>query len=101
MRVFLIACLATVILAVGGLFALASVQKPSGMAYVGDGARVSPSWSWRQVITRVKAAPSNTASMALPQSNEAMAEDCEVTSTWSLILADFRDTATADPTCEK
>ena len=40
MRVFLIACLAAIVFAVGGLVALASVQKSVGVAYVGDGARV-------------------------------------------------------------
>jgi hypothetical protein len=101
MRVFLIACLATVILAVGGLFALASVQRPAGVAYTTEGARISPSWSWRQMVTRAKAAPSNTGSMTMAQSNETMAEDCNATSAWSYIMVDFRDTPTADVSCEK
>lgn len=101
MRVFIIACLATVILAVGGLFALASVQRPAGLAYTTEGARISPSWSWRQMVTRTKAAPSNQASMTVPQASEAMAEDCDVSSAWSYILVDFRDSPTADPSCEK
>ena len=40
MRVFLIACLAAIVFAVGGLVGLAAVQQPAGIAYVGDGARV-------------------------------------------------------------
>jgi Tfp pilus assembly protein PilV len=101
MRVFLIACLAAVIFAVGGLFALASVQKPAGVAYATEGTRITPSWSWRQMISRTRAAPTNTASMSVSSSNEAMAEDCNVTSAWSYILVDFRDSPTADVSCDK
>jgi hypothetical protein len=100
MRVFLIACLATVILAVGGFFAMAAVQKPSGVAYVTEGARVSPSWSWRQMIRRTRPVPQN-ASTGMPQGGEALADECGVASSWSFIMVDFSDSPTADPTCEK
>jgi hypothetical protein len=100
MRVFLIACLATIVLAVGGFYALASVQKPTGAAYVTEGARTSPKWSWREVFSRKKAAPQNVA-MAMPQSTEALAEDCDVSSAWGWIMADFVSSPTADTTCEK
>jgi hypothetical protein len=99
MRVFLIACAATLILAVGGLFALASVQKPAGVAYVGDGARISPKWSWRQVVSRPKEAPQNV-SMVVPQPSEPLSEDCNTFSAWAWIMADFQQSATADGTCD-
>lgn len=98
MRVFLIACLAMVVLAVGGFFALASVQKPTGAVYVTDGARTSPKWSWRQVMSRPKAGPQNV-SMAMPQPTEALAGDCDVASAWGWILADFTASPTSDLTC--
>jgi hypothetical protein len=99
MRVFLISCLSALVLAIGGLMLLSSLQKPAGVAYATDGARISPGWSWRQVVSRLKGSPTNK-SMSLPGGDEAMAEGCDVSSTWSYILVDFRDSATADPTCD-
>jgi hypothetical protein len=98
MRAFLIACLAIVILAVGAFYALAAVQKTAGAAYTTDGARISPRWSWRQMVARPKSAP-QTASLVMPQHEGDLAEDCEVSSTWNMILADFGSTPTADPAC--
>jgi hypothetical protein len=100
MRVFLIACLTTVILAAGAFFALAAVQKPAGMSYVGDGARVSPNWSWRQIVAHTRPVP-RPSSTPMAQGGETLAADCGVASTWSMILSDFSGTATADPTCEQ
>ena len=99
MRVFLIACLAAIVLAVGGLVGLASVQKAAGMAYVGDGARVNPKWSWRSLVSKAKPIPA-TSAIAAAQPGDAMADDCGVSSTWAMILADFTSTPTADPPCE-
>ena len=97
MRVFLIACLAIVVVGVGAFLTLNSVQRPAGTAYTTDGARINPKWSWRQVVGRPKAAP-QTVAMALPTAG-ALGEDCTA-SAWSFILADFSSTATADPDCE-
>lgn len=98
MRVFLISCLAVVILGLGAVLALNSVQKPSGARYTTEGARISPSWSIRQVFSKPKAAP-QTVAMAMP-SSDGTAENCDVSSAWALILADFGSSPTAEPTCE-
>jgi hypothetical protein len=99
MRVFLIACLAMVVLAVGGFYALASVQKPSGAVYVTEGARTSPKWSWRQVMSRPKAGP-QTVAMAMPEPTGALGDDCNISSAWGWILADFTASPTSDVICE-
>lgn len=100
MRVFLIACLATLVLALGALFTLNSVQKRAGTSYTTEGARIAPSWGLRQVFSKQKVAP-KTVAMALPES-EGMADDCgDVSSAWAMILADFASSPTAEPTCER
>ena len=74
MRVYWIACLTAIVIAIGAVLVLSTVQKPAGTAFVGDGARVSPRWSFREVITRAKPAPQNV-SMVVPDSGNALAED--------------------------
>jgi hypothetical protein len=97
MRVFLISCVAVVVLAVGAFLSLNAVQKPAGARYTTEGARISPSWSIRQVFTKAKAAP-NTVAMAMPTS-EGTEESCDVSSAWAMILADFSSSPTAEVTC--
>jgi hypothetical protein len=99
MRVFLIAVLAVVVLAVGAVLTLNAVQKPAGVRYTTEGARVHPAWSFRQVFSKPKKAP-QTVAMAMPTSDNVDVEGCEVPSAWSLILADFTDSPTADYLCE-
>jgi hypothetical protein len=99
MRVFLISCLAIVVLAIGAALALNSVQKPAGIRYTTEGARIHPAWSFRQVFSRPKKAP-QTVAMAMPTSDNLDVEGCEVPSAWSLILADFSDSPTAEYLCE-
>jgi hypothetical protein len=41
MRVFLAACLAIIVLAVGGYFSVNVIQRSSGVAYTTEGARPS------------------------------------------------------------
>jgi hypothetical protein len=98
MRVFLAACLAVLVLALGAFYTLNAVQKPAGAAYTTEGARINPKWSLRQVFSKAKAAPT-TVAMAIPQS-DGVAEDCGVSSAWALILADFSSSPTAEPACE-
>jgi hypothetical protein len=98
MRVFLISCLSAIVIAVGALLVLSMVQKPAGTAFVGDGARVSPRWSFREVISKTKPAPQNV-SMVVPESG-ALAEDCDVSSAWAWIMADFKPSPTGDAACE-
>ena len=99
MRVFLVSCLAVVVLALGAVLALNSVQKPTGTRYTTEGARISPAWSVRQVFSRPKVAP-KTVAMAMPTSDNVREEGCEVPSAWALILADFTDSPTAEYLCE-
>jgi hypothetical protein len=98
MRVFLISCLAVVVLALGAFLSLNAVQKPTGVRYTTEGARINPGWSFRQIFT--KPAP-KTVAMAMPTSEGMADNNCDVSSAWALILADFSSSATADPTCEE
>jgi hypothetical protein len=99
MRVFLISCVAVVVLAVGAFLSLSTVQKPSGTRWTTEGARISPTWSFRQVFSRKKAAPTNTVAMAMP-SGDGTEETCDVSNAWAMILADFSESPTAEATCE-
>jgi hypothetical protein len=98
MRVFLIACLAVVVLALGAFLSLNAVQKPAGSTYTTEGARINPKWSLRQVFSKPKAGP-QTVAMAMPHAEETT-DDCGVSSAWTLILADFTNSSTAEPVCE-
>jgi hypothetical protein len=99
MRVFLISCLAVVVLALAALFTLYPLQKrASEKAFTTEGARITPTWSARQIFSRPKAAP-KTVAMAMPTS-EGMAEDQCVSTAWTMILADFSSSLTDEPTCE-
>jgi len=100
MRVYWIACLTAIVIAIGAVVVLSTVQKPAGTAFVGDGARVSPRWSFREVISRAKPAPQNV-SMAIPESANALNEDCDTSSAWTWIMADFQSTPTGDAACER
>jgi hypothetical protein len=100
MRVFLISCLAVVVLAIGAFLSLNAVQKTAGAKFSTDGARISSGWSMRQVFSKPKAAP-NTVAMAMPASDGMAEEGCAVTSAWALILADFSNSPTAEPACEQ
>jgi hypothetical protein len=99
MRVFLISCLAVVVLAVGAFLTLNAVQKPTGTRFTTEGARINPNWTFRQMFTRAKTGP-KTVAMAVPTSDNVAEGECDVSSAWSLILADFSSSPTADPACE-
>ena len=45
MRVFLAACLAVIILALGTYFSLNTMQRSSSIAFATEGARIDPSWA--------------------------------------------------------
>ena len=55
MRVFLIALLATVVIAVISIFALNTAQRTTATAYTTEGARTNPAWSWRRLIKKDQA----------------------------------------------
>jgi hypothetical protein len=98
MRVFLAACLAIVILAVGGYFSVNAMQRLSGAAYTTEGARIKASWSWRQMLPRAKV-PAGQAGMAIPAAHGDMAAECEIETTWRWILVDFTAGAQEVPDC--
>ena len=99
MRVFLIACLAVVILAVAALLTLNPFQRrASEKAFTTEGARITATWSARQLFSRPKAAP-NTVAMAMPASEGLADEQC-TSSAWTMILADFSSSPTDEPACE-
>lgn len=98
MRVFLTACLAIVILAVGGYFAVNAMQRPSTYAFTTEGARINPSWSMRKFFTGAKA-PSGRDGMAIPAADRALAEECDVGTTWRWILVDFSESTHDVPEC--
>lgn len=98
MRVFLVSCLAIVVLALGAFLSLNVIQKPAGARYTTEGARIDPAWSFRQVFSRAKAAP-KTVAMSMPTS-DGLAEGNCVSSAWAMIVADFTDTPTSEAVCE-
>ena len=49
MRVFLVSCLAIIVIGAGGYFFLSALQEPTGAAYTTDGTRINANWSWRSV----------------------------------------------------
>lgn len=97
MRVFLISCVAVVVLAVGAFLALSSVQKLSGTRYSTEGARINSAWSLRQVFVKSRTSPESIA-MVMPTS-DGTEEGCDVSNAWAMILADFSSPATADEAC--
>ena len=86
MRVFLVACLAIIVLALGSYVAVSAAQKASGTAYTTEGARIKQSWSYRRVAKR---AGPTTPGMKTPDSQVEASDDCEVGSTWRWITIDF------------
>ena len=100
MRAFLAACVAIVILAVGGYFAASAMQRLSGVAYTTEGARINPSWSGRRMFSSLKT-PAGQAGMTVAGTAAEMAEQCDVGTTWRWILVDFSDDAAKDvPDCQ-
>jgi hypothetical protein len=99
MRVFLISCLAVVVLAIGAFLTLDTVQKRTGVSYTSEGARINPAWSVRQIFSSAKTGP-KTVAMAMPTSEGMSENSCDVSSAWEMVMADFRSSPTDEPTCE-
>jgi len=45
MRVFLVACIAIIVLACGAVFSLGAIQQSTAAAFSTDGTRIDPSWA--------------------------------------------------------
>jgi hypothetical protein len=99
MRVFLAACLAIVVVMVGAYFALNAVQRPSGVAFTTEGARIDPSWTRRHLV-HASATPAAPGGMAIPAADTAMADECDVGTTWKWILVDFGASSHDAPECQ-
>jgi hypothetical protein len=80
-RVYLAACFASVVICIGGYFALNTIQEPTGIAYATDGARISPHWAWRSVLSASAANESAT--------KTATNQECNGRKTWQWIFVDF------------
>jgi hypothetical protein len=95
MRAFLAACTAAIILAACGVLALGAIQKPAGVAFSTDGARINPHWAWRQVFRRAWRNPPQATGR--PQSAEELSaaraqlgpEGCEVADASRWLFVDF------------
>ncbi len=92
MRAFLAACVAAIILAACGVLALGAIQKPAGVAFSTDGARIDPGWSWRQMFRRSAGNQPAPRAQSGPDS-AAVAhlgpQGCEQTSAYRWIFVDF------------
>lgn len=90
MRAFLTACFAVIVIGTSGYFFLDSMQKPSGIAFSTEGARIIPQWSWRSVFRQggTGGSAAQTATNAL-QVRTAWVYDCEPRSTWQWIFVDL------------
>jgi hypothetical protein len=102
LRAFLAACAVAIILAAGGVLALGALQKPSGVAFSTDGARIDPHWSWRHHFSRSWRNP--PPATVRPQSSEEMSaaraqlgpQECEDPSAY--LFVDFGE-AEEDDAC--
>jgi hypothetical protein len=90
MRVYLVACLAILILGTGGYFFLDSLQQPTGFAYTTDGARITPDWSWRSVLVSRRATAAK-GTMEPPAAPSTLNGECDVRAAYQWIFVDFGD----------
>jgi hypothetical protein len=90
MRAFLTACFAIIVIGSGGYFFLDTMQKPSGIAFSTDAARIDPQWSWRSIFRQAGIGDKATqAATNVPEARSAWAEACEPRATWQWIFVDL------------
>jgi hypothetical protein len=87
-RVYLAACLAIVVICIGGYIALNTIQEPTGIAYATEGARISPHWAWRSVLSP-SGASEEPATKGEPATKVATVEECNGRKAWQWIFVDF------------
>jgi hypothetical protein len=99
MRAFLAACAAVIVLAAGGVLALGAMQRPLGIAFSTDGARINPAWSWRQVFRHTRKPPPGAEAMSEEEMMSARhalgPEECDEPSAY--LSVDFGATIEDDP----
>jgi hypothetical protein len=99
MRAFLAACLGIIVIGIAGYFSVNTLQKPSGIAYTTDGARISPQWSWRSVF-RGTAGPATTGTATkISEATNEMVEECEARTPWQWVFVDFGKPEGEPTTC--
>jgi len=89
MRAFLAACLGIIVIGIAAYFSLNTLQKPSGIAYSTDGARISPQWSWRSVLGDGQANPAANGTAVKTSEATNDIEACELRAPWQWIFVDF------------
>jgi len=81
-RSYLVACLASIVVCIGGYLVLnAAFQEPTGIVYATDGARISPHWVWRSVLSPSGANELTRKVMSV--------EECNRRKAWQWIFVDF------------
>ncbi|HEY2534151.1 MAG TPA: hypothetical protein VGJ20_40565 [Xanthobacteraceae bacterium] len=101
MRAFLLACLAIIVVAAAGYFALTTFQRPSGAAFASDEARIDPDWSWRSVLRgTTMRTPERKAGMTIPAAPSELSDDCHVLAKWQWVFVDFGIAHGESETCE-
>jgi len=81
MRAFIAAFGGTVLLGVACYFLLNAMQKPSGIAFRSESARIEPSWSWRTALRGSNSTP------------------CQARKTWQWFFVDLRRPAGEPRVC--
>src|ERR1700730_17640417 len=88
MRAFLTACFAIIVIGTGAYFFLDSVQKPSGIAFSTESARINPEWSWRSVSRGTGDAAAQSAGWRA-RARASWADERGPRSTWQWIFVDL------------
>ena len=93
MRAFVAACAAAILIAACGVLALGAFQKSTGAAFSTDGARINPSWSWREVFRTSELGQTGTQGVSGKDMSGAAAhlgpQACAETSGYEWIFVDF------------
>jgi hypothetical protein len=98
MRAFLASCLAIIIIAVGAVLLLNTVQRTAAAAYSTDGARVDPRWTLRRIMKREAPAPGQT--VAIQHGGQGTDSTCELASALAWLFVDFGDASNDNPGCK-
>jgi hypothetical protein len=93
MRAFVAACVAAILIAACGVLALGAFQKSTGAAFSTNGARINPSWSWREVFRTSELGQTGTQGASGKDMSGAAAhlgpQACTETSGYEWIFVDF------------
>jgi hypothetical protein len=101
MRAFLLACVAIIVVAAAGFFAINTLQRPSGAAFASDEARIDPDWSWRWVLRGTTTrTPEHKAGMTIPGAPSELVDDCHVLKKWQWVFVDFGIEHGESQTCD-